>query len=157
VDPITLLATATAAYNALKKGIAVGKEMQHMAQDLGNLWASLAGLTRAAAKPKRKGLFQDKQSFESEAIKIYAAKAKAQQMAAEIKNAFVSEFGLNAWDQVQSEVINIRKQQAELQREEAEAAEELKSNIIFGISLLGGGILMAAILVFAIFITAHRG
>ena len=37
MDPITILAAAKASYEALKAGIAVGKELQHMAQDLSSL------------------------------------------------------------------------------------------------------------------------
>ena len=57
MDPITLIATATAAYNGLKGAIAAGKEIQEMAQDLGSLWNAVGQLTHIAANPPKKRLF----------------------------------------------------------------------------------------------------
>ena len=51
-------------------------------------------------------------------------------MALKAKNMFVGQFGLAAWDQVQREVINIRKelerQKWEAERAQAARMEELK-------------------------------
>jgi len=39
MDPITVMATATAAFNAVKKGISIGRDIESMASDLGAGWA----------------------------------------------------------------------------------------------------------------------
>ena len=51
MDPLTILALAKASYEAIKGGIAVGKEIQGMAKDMGSLFDSVAHLTRIAAAP----------------------------------------------------------------------------------------------------------
>ena len=38
MDPLTVLAVAKGSYEAIKAGIAVGKELQGMAKDLGSLF-----------------------------------------------------------------------------------------------------------------------
>ena len=135
MDPLTILAAAQAAYGALQAGIAAGKEIQSMAADLSELWGSVAKLTHISAEKPKTSVFSRK-SAEQIAIERYTAKAEAQDLALRAKNMFVGKFGLAAWDQVQREVINIRKE-IEKQRwedENAQAArdEELKeAGVVF--------------------------
>ena len=109
MDPLTILAVAQTAYGAIKAGIAAGKEIQHMAKDLSDLWGSLAKLTQIAADPPKKTFFNTK-SAEQIAIERYTAKAEALDLTLKARNLFVGTYGLAAWDQVQREVINIRKE-----------------------------------------------
>jgi len=125
MDPLTILAIAQTAYGGLKAGIAAGKEIQHMAKDLSELWGSLAKLTQLAADPPKKTIFNRK-SAEQIAIERYTAKAEAQDLALKAKNMFVGQYGLAAWDQVQREVINIRK---EIERERYMAEKEREAKI----------------------------
>lgn len=124
MDPLTILAGAQAAYAALQAGIAAGKELQSMAADLSELWGNLAKLTQIAAEPPRKQFFSGK-TPEQIAMERYAARAEAQDLALKAKNIFIGKFGLAAWDQVQREVINIRKE-IERQRYEDERAMQRK-------------------------------
>ena len=130
MDPVTLIATATAAYNGLKGAIAAGKEIQELAQDLGSLWSAVGQLTHLAASPPKKRLFSNAADIEKEAMERYAAKSKAFHMHAEIKNLLISVYGLPAYEAVQREVIEIRKEAERQHREEerlaAERADELK-------------------------------
>jgi uncharacterized membrane protein len=77
----------------------------------------------------------------------YAAKAEAQDLALKAKNMFVGRFGLAAWDQVQREVIEIRKeierQKYEEERATAAKIEEIKEvAVVTGIVLLLLGIML---------------
>ncbi len=150
MDPITLIAGATAAYNGLKSAIAAGKEIQEMAQDLGNLWSAVGQLTHLASTPVKKGLFSNPADIEKQAMERYAAKAKAFKMQEEIKNLFISIYGVGAYESVQREVIEIRKEVDRQHREEerlaAERAAELKDaaglfvivmGLIVGIAIVG--------------------
>jgi hypothetical protein len=119
MDPLTILAVAQTAYGAIKAGIAAGKEIQHMAKDLSDLWGSLAKLTQIAADPPKKTFFNAK-SAEQIAIERYTAKAEALDLTLKARNLFVGTYGLAAWDQVQREVINIRK---EIERQKWEDAK----------------------------------
>jgi len=140
MDPLTVLALAQTAFAGLKAGIAAGKEIQHVAKDLSDLWGSLAKLTQIAAEPPRKSIFSNK-SAEQIAIERYTAKAEAQDLTAKAKNMFVGQFGLSAWDQVQREVINIRKEieREKYMAEKARAAklEEIRDAAVITIIVLG--------------------
>jgi len=146
MDPLTLLAGAQAAYSAIQAGIAAGKEIQGMAADLSDLWGSLAQLTHIAAEKPSTNIF-NKKTAEQIAIERYTAKAEAQDLALKAKNMFVGQFGLNAWDQVQREVINIRKeierQRWEEERTNAARLEEIKeAGVVTFIVLLLLGIML---------------
>lgn len=125
MDPLTILAAAQAAYAGIQAGIAAGKEIQGMAADLSELWGNLARLTQIAAEPPKKTFFNDK-SAEQIAIERYAAKAEAHDLALKARNLFVGTYGLAAWDQVQREVINIRK---EIERQKYEEEKALAAKI----------------------------
>jgi predicted RNA-binding protein len=140
MDPLTILAAAQAAYAGIKAGIAAGKEIQGMAADLSELWGSLAKLTQIAAEPPKKSIFNNK-TAEQIAIERYTARAEAQDLAAKAKNMFVGQFGLSAWDQVQREVINIRKEieREKYAAEKARAAklEEIRDMAVISMIVLG--------------------
>ena len=155
MDPLTILAAAQAAYAGIQAGIAAGKEIQHMAADLSELWGNLAKLTQIAAEPPKKTFFNDK-TAEQIAIERYTAKAQANDLALKARNLFVSQFGLAAWDQVQREVINIRKeierQKWAEEKERAAKLEEIREAtvvtliVMFGLTIIFcvGIILMGA-------------
>lgn len=140
MDPLTILAGAQAAYAAIKAGIAAGKEIQHMAADLSELWGNLARLTQIAAEPPAKTFFNSK-SVEQIAIERYTAKAEAQDLALKARNLFVGTYGLAAWDHVQREVINIRKeierQKWEDKKARAAKLEEIREAGVVTVIVLG--------------------
>ena len=122
MDPLTILAAAQAAYAGIQAGIAAGKEIQGMAADLSELWGSVAKLTHMTAEKPSTNIFSTK-TAEQIAIERYTAKAEAVSLAEKAKNMFIGQFGLAAWDQVQREVINIRKEIERQKYEEERLAE----------------------------------
>jgi hypothetical protein len=136
MDPLTLLAAAKASYEAIKAGIAIGKELQGMAGDLGSLFYSVAAITRASAEPHRGNLLSGK-TAQQLAMEAYAAKAEADQIMADLKNHFIGEFGIAAWDQIISATTQIKKDQKAAAIEAAKEQEELMGNImVWGSAIL---------------------
>jgi hypothetical protein len=144
MDPLSLLAAAKVSYEAIKAGIAVGKELQGMAADLGSLFDNIAAITRTAADPK--GSLMSGKSAQQIAMEAYAAKAEADAMMEDLKNQFIGEFGIAAWDQVLAHTTQIRKDQKAAARQAAKDQEEMMGNV-----LVGGIIVVTAITVFVIF------
>jgi hypothetical protein len=150
MDPLTLLALAKGSYEAVKAGIAVGKELQGVATDLGSLFDSVAAITRHAAQPPRGNLLSGK-TAEQVAMEAYAAKAEADQLLADLKNHFVGEYGLSAWDQVVAKTIQIKKDMraaALLARKEHEESMDNLATYAAAITLiavLGVCLLLASI------------
>lgn len=149
MDPISLLAAAKLSFEALKSGIAVGKELQSMAKDLGSLFDSVAAITRHAADPK--GSIIAGKSAQQIAMEAYAAKAEADAMMEELKNHFIGEFGIAAWDQVLSHTTQIRKDQKAAALEAQKEQEELMHTIMtWGAALLTLVVVIVCITLFAI-------
>jgi len=129
VDPLTILALAKGSYEALKTGISVGKELQSMFGDMMSLLDSAGQLAKIAAKPPRPGLFDEK-TAEQIAIEAFTAKVEIETMLAEVKNTFISEYGISAWDQILKETVRIKKEQAAARLQAAKAQEELMDNVM---------------------------
>jgi len=136
MDPLSLLMMAKASYEAVKAGIAMGKELQGVAADLGSLFDSVAALTRHAAQPPRGNLLSGK-TAEQMAMEAYAAKAEADQLLADLKNHFVGEYGLAAWDQVVAQTTQIKKDMRAAALEAQKEQEELMATVMtWGAALL---------------------
>ena len=154
MDPLTLLAAAKASYEALKAGIAVGKELQSMAKDLGSLFDSVAAITRVAADPKS-SLMAGK-SAQQIAMEAYAAKAEADQMMEELKNHFIREFGISAWDQVLSHTTQIKKEMKVAALEAQKEQEELMQAVMTWGSVFLAIVMVAVCIVLLILSFATR-
>ena len=158
MDPITILAGCTAAYNAIKQGISIGKEIQGMIGDVTSIMDSVGQLTQIAAKPAKGSMLSGK-SAESIAMEAYAAKAKAEAMMHEVKNAFIAQYGLNAWEHVQAEATRIKKEHKLAQQRAAHEAQKAQDEFFHNLKVFGFALLTIAILVLgmvATFLSVHR-
>ena len=136
MDPISLLLLAKTSYEAVKTAVAAGKEIQGVAKDLGSLFDSVAHITRIAAEPPRASLLSGK-TAEQMAMEAYAAKAEADQLMADLKNHFVGEYGLAAWDQVVAATTQIKKnQKAAALQAEKDQDEFMQTVMTWGAALL---------------------
>ena len=150
MDPLSLLAAAKASYEAIKAGIAVGKELQSMASDMGSLFDSVAAITRTAADPK--GSLMSGKSAQQIAMEAYAAKAEADQMMEDLKNHFIGEFGIAAWDRVLSHTTQIKKQQRADALQAAKDQDELTHSV-----MMWGAAFLAVIVVLVCFVLVAIG
>ena len=154
MDPLTLLAAAKVSFEALKAGIAVGKELQGMAKDLGSLFDSIAAITRVAADPK--GSLIAGKSAQQIAMEAYTAKAEADSMMEELKNHFIGEFGIAAWDQVLSHTTQIKKDMKAAALEAEKEQEELMHTIaVWGSAILVTFLIIVIVVLFIIGVV-HR-
>ena len=152
MDPITLIAGATALYNSIKSAVDAGQDVMDTAEKVGNLFSKVAQIVTIASTPRKKKLFQSQAEFEAEAVKIYAAKAKAQQMQLDVKNMFVGQYGPAAWEGIQKQVIEMRKEAARQAAQELKEQEENRKDLIMVSSIVGFLVLaIAAIGIFLMF------
>ena len=142
MDPITLIAGATALYNSIKSAVDAGQDVMDTAEKVGNLFSKVAQIVTIASTPRKKKLFQSQAEFEAEAVKIYAAKAKAQQMQLDVKNMFVGQYGPAAWDGIQRQVIEMRKEAARQTAQELKEQEENRKDLIM-VSIIVGFLVLA--------------
>lgn len=116
MDPVTLMAGATASYNAVKRAIAAGQELESMIGSLSKWMGCLSDLDQAEREAKNppifKKLFSGK-SIEQEALEIFAAKQKAQQQRDELRQFIGLTLGQSKWDELVATEARIRKQRQE--------------------------------------------
>jgi hypothetical protein len=77
LDPITVIATASAAYNALKKGIEIGRELQDMSGQLAAWAGAVSDLDFLAKKAEAPVWWRVGSNVQAEAMEIFAAKRRS--------------------------------------------------------------------------------
>ena len=142
MDPITAITAATAAFNTIKKGFEVGREVESMYGDIGRWMTATQTIkdthTNAKSKGKKYG------SVEEEALETFGAMKKAKAMEDELRNWLIATHGMNAWNDLLRIQAKIRKARAEeIKRKKEEF--ELMLKWILGIM---GFIIAAVIMIF---------
>lgn len=129
MDPITAITVATTAYNTIKKGIQVGKEIESMSGDLGRWMNAISAVktSHSKAKGRRFG------SVEEEALETFAAKKKAEQMENELRNFVIGQHGMNAWQ----EIIRIQGELRKKQKEAEILAAQKRDELIYNLFIIG--------------------
>ena len=83
IDPISAVATASAAFSVIKKGFSVGRDIESMAGDLGRWMGAVSDIKKAEEYSKKPPLFKKlfaAGSVEEEAMNAFMAKKKAEDM-----------------------------------------------------------------------------
>jgi hypothetical protein len=142
---------AQTAYGAIKSGIAAGKEIQGMMQDVSSLMGSVGEITRLAAEPKKKTLFSSKESAEKRAMDAYAAKQQINKMMQEAQNLFVAEYGYPEWIKLQEEIIRIKK----ADRLAKEKEERGKAEFLRGLAIWGSVFILIFVVIIVVFFVAY--
>ena len=132
MDPISAIAAATTAYNAIKRGFKVGKEIEGMSKDLGRWMGAIQEVKEGHNKAKGRSFG----SVEEEALESFAALKKAQQMENELRNFVNLNYGPNAWNEVIRIQVDIRKKKKEALEEAKRKQKRMIENIIIGVCCL---------------------
>ena len=112
IDPITAVATATAAFNTIKSGFQMGRDVETMAGDLGRWMGAVSDIKKAEEYNKKPPLFKKlfaAGSVEEEAMNIFMAKKKAEDMRDQLKQIIIMTRGMSAWDELLKTESDIRK------------------------------------------------
>jgi hypothetical protein len=149
MDPVTIIGGATVAFNAIKKGLQVGKDLQDMHGQLSQWAGAMSDLGQAEKKannpPWWKTISGD---VEQEALAVWNAKRKAEAMREELRQHISFIYGPSAWDELVRTEAKIRKQKRDQEYRKAEMIESIITWSITGVLLLiffgGLGLLMYA-------------
>jgi len=129
IDPVTAVATATAAFNAIKKGFQFGRDVESMGSDLGRWMGAVSDINKANDYAKKPPIFKKLfagGSVEEEALQAFMAKKKAEDMRAELKNIISFTRGHSAWEELLKTEAKIRKKR----QEAIYAQQELRRKVI---------------------------
>ena len=113
IDPVTAMATATSAFNALKRGVEFGRDIESMAGDISRWMSCLSDVEQAEKEAKNPPIFKkiiSSKSVEAEALELFMTKRKMQQQRDELRNLISWSAGPSAWDELVATEVRIRKE-----------------------------------------------
>ena len=154
IDPITAVGLATSAFNAIKHGISVGRDLQDMSSQLSQWGQAFSDFSYAAEKKTNPPWYTFKGSDQETALQIFAQRKKMEKMRKEIKDFISWHYGPSAWEEVLRIEADMRKQR----KEELYRIEELKRQIIeWTVGLLSAATGVAIIAGFLWLVGRHQG
>jgi len=154
IDPITAVGLATSAYNAIKQGVAVGRELQDITGQLGKWGKAYSDFSFAEEQVKNPPWYSFKGSDTHSAIEIFAQKKKMSEMRKEIKNFISFQYGPSAWE----EVLHIEAQMRKQRKEEVYRKAELKRALVeWTVGILVGLAGIAGLAIVGYFLGKQQG
>lgn len=124
LDPVTAFATASAAYNFVKKAVEAGRELEDIGGQLGTWFGACADLKQAEEDSRDPPLFKKllhKGSVEQEAVENLMRRKKIEQQEKELRELIVYRFGVDAYREMMEErrlIRNSRERAVEIQRKQ---------------------------------------
>tara|TARA_B100000073_G_scaffold321147_1_gene301438 strand:- start:71 stop:550 length:480 start_codon:yes stop_codon:yes gene_type:complete len=143
IDPITLSAAvtgATTAYNAIKKAIMLGKEVEDLSSELGR-WMTAVSDVDNVHKNANNPTTLDKLfngSIEQVAIESFSAKKKLEKQREELRNFLIAHYGMQSWDDLLREEGRLRKARQKAIYAKEEQQRKIRDYTIMGLAALIG-------------------
>jgi hypothetical protein len=151
IDPVTALATATAAFNAVKKGVEMGQDIENMAGAIGKWMGAVSDINKSEEFAKKPPLFKKLfagGSVEEEALAAFMAKKKAEDMREQLRQIISATRGPSAWQELVKTEADIRKRR----QETIYAQKERQKHFIEIAVIIGATIIGAASIAFVIWL-----
>ena len=126
IDPVTAIAGATAAFNAIKKGIQVGRDLLDMGGQLSQWAGAVADLDFADRQAQKPPWYKALGSgVEAQAMEIWQAKQKAESMRKELKDYISIMYGPSKWQEILEIESKLRKQKKEHEHRQLEIKQKI--------------------------------
>ena len=155
VDPISAVAMATGAFNTIKAGFAAGREIESMAGDLSRWMGAVSDIKKAEEYNRKPPLFKklfQAGSVEEEAMQIFMAKKKAEDMRNELKSIISFTRGPSAWEELLRTEGDIRKKRQQALYDQ----QERRQKILEIIAIIGLVLVVSTFVVGLIWIAMNR-
>jgi hypothetical protein len=136
IEVVAAVSAATGAFNTIKAGFAAGREIESMAGDLSRWMGAVSDIKKADEYNKKPPLFKKlfaAGSVEEEAMEIFMAKKKAEDMRNELRQIISFTRGPAAWDELLRTEADIRKKRQKLIYDQKERQKKLIEYILIGI------------------------
>jgi len=146
IEVVAAVSAASTAFNAIKKGFAVGRDIESMAGDLSRWMGAVSDIKKADEYNKKPPLFKKlfaSGSVEEEAMQIFMAKKKAEDMRNQLKQIITLTRGMSAWEELLRTEGEIRKKRQKLIYDQKERQRKLIEGILiaFLVLLIGGAVI----------------
>jgi len=129
LDPATAVATATAAYNVIKRGISFGQDLDSMASSLSKWYGAVSDFNYAEQEVNNTGGVTKllmKGSIEKMALDITINKQKIKEQEKELRTLIMYTYGSNVYE----EMIALRRKLRKQRENEVYRKRELKRQIV---------------------------
>ena len=139
IDPVTAVATATAAFNAIKSGFSAGREIESMAGDLSRWMGAVSDIKKSEEYTKKPPLFKKlfaAGSVEEEALQTLMAKKKAEDMREQLKQIISFTRGPSAWEELLRTEADIRKKRQKMIYDQEERRRKLLEAVAIGLLVI---------------------
>jgi hypothetical protein len=149
LDPVSALAIATSAYNVIKKGIEMGRELEDMGGQLGSWFSAVADVKSAEEEAKDPPLFKKliaSGSVEQQALQALMARKKIEQQERELRELIVYRWGTDAYVEMIRERAKIKDTRAKaLENQRRKMRKLIQNTLTIGVILALVGIIIAFI------------
>ena len=135
MDPVTAIAAASTAFNVIKKGFDMGRDIESMYGDMGRWMGAVSDVNQANKMAKNPPLFKKLfagSSIEEDAMNAFAAKKKAEEMENELRSYVNLVYGPNSWNEILKLQVKIRKDR----QEQIYAQQEMQAHVLNVIGII---------------------
>lgn len=142
VDPVSAMAIAGSAFNALKKGVSIGRDIESMGRDISRWMSAVSDVDRAHHEAKNPPLFKKLftgKSVEQEAMELFTQKKQLENQRDELRKLISSMCGPQAWQELIKMERDIRTQRQDTMYAQREARKHFIEAISIGFLVLVGG------------------
>ena len=139
IEVMAAVSAATSAFQAIKKGVAVGQDIENMAGALGKWMGAVSDIKKAEEMNKKPPLFKklfQAGSVEEEAMQIFMAKKKAEDMREQLKQIIMLTRGMSAWQELLKTEADVRKRRQKMIYDQKERQKKLIDGILIGVLVL---------------------
>ena len=139
IEIVAAVSAASGAFNAIKQGFAAGREIESMAGDLSRWMGAVSDIKKADEYNKKPPLFKklfNAGSVEEEAMQIFMAKKKAEDMRNELKQIISFTRGPSAWEELLRTEADIRKKRQQAIYDQQERRKQILEWIAIGVLVL---------------------
>ena len=136
IEVVAAVSAATGAFNTIKAGFAAGREIESMAGDLSRWMGAVSDIKKAEEYNKKPPLFKKlfaAGSIEEEAMEVFMAKKKAEDMRNQLKQIISFTRGPSAWEELLRTEADIRKKRQKMIYDQKERQKKLVEYILIGI------------------------
>jgi hypothetical protein len=157
LDPVSALAIATSAYNVIKKGIEMGRELEDMGGQLGTWFGAVADVKSAEEEAKDPPLFKkliSSGSVEQQALQALIARKKIEQQERELRELIVWRWGTEEYTAMMRDRARIKDTRAKAIQNQRRKMRKFIANVLTIGAIVG---LIGIIVAFIIGIISNIG
>ena len=156
IEVMAAVSAAPSAFGAIRKGFEVGRDIESMAGDLSRWMGAVSDIKKAEEYNNKPPLFKKlfaAGSIEEEALQIFMAKKKADDMREQLRQIITYTRGPSAWQELIKTEADIRKKrQAMIYAQK----ERQRFWVEVGVSIVLGGLIVVGVVWFGMWVYEYK-